>query len=140
MTTVIGWHFVDHAEVLAMHAHAIAKWGGKTDPIPVDGCVEGSIGNAQTAAMYLTGEDEPDLLTAVAHLLRSIAKNHCFTDGNKRVAWMSAIRCLLLNDLAIMADEQEAIDLVDGVVTDKFGVREITDWLAAHLVGAQELV
>lgn len=139
MTDGVDWPFVSRDEVLVLHGHAIVKWGGDPDPIPTDGCVEGSIGNAKTAAMYLAEDGSPDLLAAAAHLLLYLAKNHCFRDGNKRVAWMSLVRCLLLNDIAIQADEQEAIDLVDGVVNDRIDVERILQWLARHIVGAQDL-
>jgi death-on-curing protein len=139
MTEGGDWLFVSRDEVLELHRHAIVKWGGHPDPIPTGGCVEGSIGSAKTASMYVTEDGLPDLLSAAAHLLRSLAKNHCFRDGNKRVAWMSLVRCLLLNDIAIKADEQEAIDLVDGVVNDRTDVQQILNWLAGHIVGTQDL-
>lgn len=80
---------VSTATVFALHDAALAAHGGA----PGDGkglpCVEGSIGAAANAVLYRFDCDDyidPKWFAAYAFLY--LLKNHCFTDGNKRVAWM----------------------------------------------------
>lgn len=117
--------------------------GASVGPIGGDaqkpGCVEGAIGNALMAPLYEQNHpsfDEPDPLLVAAYLLRSLSKNHCFVDGNKRAAWLAALEVLAVGaHLTIMADQVEAADFVNaiasGVVPD---VAAITRWLAARLI------
>ena len=139
MTNDANWPFVSRTEVLGLHGDAIVEWGGDADPIPTGGCVERSIASAKAAAMYMANDGPPDPLVAAAHLLLYLAKNHCFRDGNKRVAWMSLVRCLLLNDIEVECDDQDAIDLVHGVVNDTIDATQILLWLARHMVATKDL-
>lgn len=102
------------------------------------GCVEGAIGAAVQGASYTrNSSSEPiDPLLMAAFLLRSLVQNHCFVDGNKRVAWLAALDVLAVGaSLTLEADEEEAADFVlriaDGTARS---IPAIVDWLAEHLV------
>lgn len=123
------WPFVARDELEALHSHAIAKHGGEGSP-PQPGCLDRSIGAAINAALYQSDLAEPDLLIAAAYLLVYLAKNHCFVDGNKRVAWMGIVRVLFLNGLAMDADEAEAAELVNNVATDVVDAVGVVRWLS----------
>lgn len=129
MTSACQWPFIAMEEVLALHSDAMARYGGQDSP-PKPGCIEASVGAAQTAAMYAS-EDEPDLLSAVAYLLVYLVKNHCFVDGNKRVAWAAAMRTLALNGLRVQADTSEAASLVHNVACGEADVRRVIQWLGS---------
>ncbi|WP_437601229.1 type II toxin-antitoxin system death-on-curing family toxin [Sorangium sp. So ce590] len=129
MNEELQWIFVDAEEVMHLHDSAIQLYGGNPSPVPKDGCVEGSIGGAVSASMYEAEEEEPDLLVAVAYLLVYLAKNHCFVDGNKRVAWSSAIRVLDANGIHLVAQQEEAAKLVHDVVNGLIDVHGVLDWL-----------
>ncbi len=126
--TLNGWRFVGAEDVAVLHRYAVETYGGLAGVTA--GCVEASIGAAKTAAIYLAEENGVDLLTASAHLLCYLAKNHCFTDGNKRVAWMALIRAFDANGLTIIAEEQDAAELVENVVGDRVDVGGVIRWLA----------
>ncbi len=123
------WLFIEVHEVLALHTEMLSTYGGQQSP-PKVGCVESSVGTAITSAMYSTAEDEPDLLCAVAYLLMYLAKNHCFVDGNKRVAWSAAVRVLDMNGIRLREDDAEAAPLVNRVATGDAKVGDIITWLA----------
>jgi death-on-curing protein len=67
----------------------------------------------------------------------SLALNHPFLDGNKRIAHAAMEAFLQLNGQEIEAhvDEQERLmlDLAAGLITRE----QLTDWLDAHIVPAQ---
>ncbi len=77
------------------------------------------------ASMF--GQDAyPDPFTKAAALLQSLAVNHPFVDGNKRVAWLVTSVFLRKNDIRLTPDEDEAYKLVVGVAAGDVGeVEEI---------------
>lgn len=99
------------------------------------GCVEGAISNAILAAHYHQGIEDPDILHVAAYLLRSLAQNHCFQDGNKRIAWTSAVDVLWVGaHLTITADQEEAAAMVNQVATGNLDVDGVINWIAERLV------
>ena len=124
---VAPWNYIDAERVQALHAAEMQRGGVQWGP-PREGCVEGSIGSAMTAALY-SADDEPDLITAAAHLLFKIAKNHCFTDGNKRAAFLAVVDVFASNGLRIVADQTDAASLVENVADDTYDVFKVIEWL-----------
>lgn len=97
-------------------------------------CVEGAIGNAVLAASYTQDSDEPDVLHVAAYLMRSLVKNHCYVDGNKRIAWLATLEVLAVHAMAtIEADQDEAAALVEDVATGAVDVPALIVWLGKHL-------
>lgn len=124
-----GWDFPSVSELIELQGIAIDAFGGAASP-PKEGCVDRSIASAINASLYASDDmDEPDLLLAAAHLLFYVAKNHCFTDGNKRAAWSAVVRALDLNGIRIEADQTETAELVEGVASGARTVRDILLWL-----------
>jgi death-on-curing protein len=75
-------------------------------------------------------EAYPDLETKAAALLHSLAVNHPFVDGNKRVAWTATVVFLAYNGVEVDTDDDSAYDLVIAVAAGKLGeVGEIADML-----------
>lgn len=102
---------------------------------PRAGCVEGAIGSAVQCALYANPDGEPDPLHVAAYLLRSLAQNHCYEDGNKRIAWLALLEVLWVHaSLTVDADEEEAADVVLKVTTREWTVEELILWLADRLV------
>jgi death-on-curing protein len=101
----------------------------------VDGALVRDVGLVQSAVSRprttVFGEDAyPDLHTKVAALLHSLARNHPFVDGNKRVAWLSAGALYFVNGLLLDAPDDRAYDLVIGVATGELEVPDIAQALA----------
>lgn len=129
MSTFGTWLFLEPDELRAMHAHAIEVYGGDGSP-PQTGCLERSLAAAVNASLYASDADVPDLLIAVAYLLVYLVKNHCFVDGNKRVAWMALYRTLDLNGFALNADEEDAAQLVGDIAVGSIDASRVVLWLA----------
>jgi death-on-curing protein len=76
------------------------------------------------------GEDAyPTLELKAAALLHSVCGNHALVDGNKRLAWLSALVFLDLNGVTIEMPDEVAFDLVMGVAEGRLGVPEIAEAL-----------
>ena len=124
-----SWFFVDADEVNALHADALARYGG-TPGIRDRNCPDAKIAATKNAVLYETPEEEgADLLFAAAHLIVYFATGHCYTDGNKRAAWLAGLRLLHLNGIKVRGDDPEAAPLIERVAQNKAGVAEVIAWL-----------
>ncbi|MCW2541658.1 MAG: death-on-curing protein [Frankiales bacterium] len=81
------------------------------------------------------GDDAyPTLDLKVAALMHSLARNHAFVDGNKRVAWLAAGAMYWINGFWLEAPEDPAYDLVISVATGDIDVPDIAKALSAWVV------
>src|SRR4029077_5977225 len=84
------------AEVLAIHHRQIEAYGG-IHGLRDQGSLEAAVFRSQTG--YYNG-----LAEEAAALLESLANNHAFLDGNKRVAFDATHTFVLVNGFTIEAD------------------------------------
>jgi death-on-curing protein len=124
-------NYLDLNEVLTLHAALIRASGGS--PGLLDrGALESAL--AQPRMTFGGAELYPTLIEKAAALAYSLALNHAFVDGNKRIA-QAAMEALLLRngqEVAATVDEQEGIFL--NLAAGQLGRDEFTDWLARHIV------
>jgi death-on-curing protein len=78
----------------------------------------------------------PDLASMAATYLFSLAKNHAFCDGNKRIAVAAAIAFLGMNDQSLEMDPDELADLTLAVAAGNLGKEGLTEAIAAHMRAA----
>ena len=127
---------IDPTEVCELHSEAVRLYGGLgTIPSNAVDCVEGTIGNAMLAEHYVTDDERirPGLCFA-GFLLFYLVRDHCFTDGNKRVGWMSAMRILGDIGLTVDATQEQAEAFMDEVSTGHTNDgRQVVKWLAEQL-------
>jgi death-on-curing protein len=91
-------------DVLFMHAELIREFGG-ANGIRDKGLVESALLRPQTG--YYA-----DLIEETAAMWESLAMNHGFVDGNKRVAYACVELFLGLNGYAISAENPEIIAFI----------------------------
>ena len=91
--------YVTVADVLAFHSILIKRYGG-TDGVRDMGALESALFRPQTG--YYA-----DLLEEAAALLESLAMNHPFIDGNKRVAFAVTDAFLRINGFALDVTNKE---------------------------------
>lgn len=84
------------ADALALHAILIKQYGG-SDGVRDMGALESALFRPQTGYYQ-------DLIEEAAALLESLAINHPFIDGNKRVAFAVTDTFLRINGRRITAD------------------------------------
>ena len=95
------------AEVLAIHADQIQRYGG-SEGIRDAGLLEAALYRPQTG--YYA-----DLVEEAAALWESLAQNHPFVDGNKRVAFAATYTFLAINGVRMTAGAEEAYVFISGL-------------------------
>ena len=69
------------------------------------------------------------------YLLFYVATKHCFVDGNKRVAWSSAMWILSRMGLTLDVSDDEAIAYVVAIAEGKVASGEdVVNWLADRII------
>src|SRR5436853_6149875 len=115
------------AEVLAIHKHQLEQYGG-TDGVRDMGMLESAVFRPQTG--YYDGVPEE-----AAALMESLANNHPFIDGNKRVAFASAPTFLLLNGFDLAVEPEPAFTFVmKSFDQQRFKYAEILEWINKNIV------
>lgn len=95
-----------------------------------EACIDSAIGAALQAAYLVSDNDTIDPLHVASFLLFYIARNNCFTDGNKRAAWITCTDHLLKNGLLVTATQNEVYSLVKGIAEGQRTKEQILDWMA----------
>jgi death-on-curing protein len=96
------------------------------------GLLEGCLARPRTT---LFGDEAyPAIEQKAAALMHSVATTHPLIDGNKRTSWALLVTFLAVNDLQVIAQTQEAFDLVLSVATDSLEVTEISAWLRERIM------
>lgn len=123
--------------VLELQHAAILAHGG-TPGILKPGCVEGSVAAAESAEFYskqdVAKTGMQDGLCYASHLFMYLVKNHCFQDGNKRIAWLALVDSLRMFHLTIDESNEVAAAWVDSMAAQHPTVEEVANWLAPRLV------
>lgn len=69
-----------------------------------------------------------------AALFESIAKNHCFQNGNKRTAFVCLVQFLAYNGYRFVMDTKEAEDFVVDSVTHQYDFQSIVQVIKEHSI------
>lgn len=121
--------------IIDLHKQGMDLYGG-AEVWSIDrGCIEAALGSTLSSAFYASEEPEdPDPLICAVEIFCRLNKKHCFTDGVKRVAWMTLTDCLMRQGLTIAATKQEAIDFVLAHANGEgLQVQRAVEWVAARL-------
>jgi death-on-curing protein len=114
------------AEVLAIHADQIERYGG-SHGLRDQGLLEAALYRPQTG--YYA-----DLAEEAAALWESLSQNHAFIDGNKRTAFAATYTFLAINDARLTADAQETYDFLAGIYeSNSFSFDKLVPWLRGHV-------
>lgn len=113
---------------LAIHDRQLAEHGG---PVGVRdaAALETALGRPRNQWVY----GEIDLCALAAAYAYGVARNHPFTDGNKRTAWVLARLFLALNDVRVGFAPEDAIKMVLALASGSLGEAEVAKWFKARL-------
>ncbi|MFM9959251.1 MAG: type II toxin-antitoxin system death-on-curing family toxin [Phycisphaerales bacterium] len=118
--------FITLEEALSLHESAIDAHGGSYG-IRDQGLLESALAAPRQGFGGQYAYAFPHEMAA-AYLFH-LCKNHAFIDGNKRIAWVSAVFFMRVNGWSVLADEQEAIQVVLRVATDEMDKPAVASWL-----------
>ena len=118
--------YLTAAEVLAMHADQIDRYGG-SHGVRDHGVLDAALYRPQTG--YYA-----DLIEEAAALWESLAQNHPFIDGNKRTAFAATYTFLAINGARLTADAQETYVFVAALYeANQFSFDKLVPWLRSHV-------
>jgi len=113
-------------EVLQMHRQQIDEYGG-IHGIRDKGLLESAVFRPQTGYYNSLAEE-------AAALMESLANNHPFLDGNKRIAFAAAHTFLLVNGHDLEVDPLAAYDfMIQAIVKGEFRFGPILAWINTHI-------
>ena len=139
MISMTPWdEWIDFDAIHDLYAEGIGQHGGFGSPSK-DGCIDGALGAAFNAELYSMPEVEAEtVVTGICfcgYLLFYVATKHCFVDGNKRVAWSSAMWILSRMGLTLDVSDDEAIAYVVAIAEGKVESGEdVVNWLADRII------
>lgn len=120
---------IDEHQVNAIHAILIDRFGGAhglRDPKLLKSAISRPYQTFDGNELYPSPEEK------AAAILESLAINHPFIDGNKRIAYTIFRLILLEENIEIIATEDEKYNLVISVSKGESKFPEIIDWIKAH--------
>ncbi len=115
---------------LAIHDRQLAEHGGGSG-VRDDALLDSALARPQQLFAY--GEPPPDIAALAASLAFGLARNHPFVDGNKRTAHVCYRVFLALNDVELVASDEDKYIAMLGLAEGSLSEADFADWLRAHL-------
>lgn len=122
------WRWVPLNAVFAIHDERLAEHGG-LDGIRDMGAIDSAIARPQHLAAY----GQPDAAELAAAYAYGLARNHGFSDGNKRIAWMVANVFLDLNGYEIEFTAADAYAVATGLAAGSVSEKQLAAWFRERL-------
>lgn len=121
--------WLDSHEICAIHGEILAESGGASGVLN-KGAVDSTINKPKNLYHY---GDEVTLYELAASYGYGFVKNHCFVDGNKRVALITVYTFLAINGIELIASEVDAasffLELAASLETQEESMQKLTNWL-----------
>lgn len=113
--------------VLAYHELLLARHGGSSG-IRDQGMLDSALGRPINLFNY----EEPSLIQLSASYAYGLIKNHPFVDGNKRIAFATAVLFLELNGRKFNATEVDAVLNTLALAASEIDESKFSEWLEAN--------
>lgn len=115
--------------VVASHRALIAEHGG-ADGLRDRGLLESTLARPRNLFAYSDGT--ASLFDLAACYAYGLARNHCFVDGNKRIAFTAALMFLGLHGFRLKADREERILTFLRLASGELSEEDLSAWLEQH--------
>jgi death-on-curing protein len=123
------WSWVALDVLLAIHDRQIAEHGG------LAGTRDAAlVASALARPQNLAGYGDPDAADLAAAYASALAKNHGFSDGNKRTAWVVARLFLRVNGVTLKFNPADALALMLGVAGGTLAEAAVAAWFRDRIV------
>ena len=122
------WRWVAADLVYAIHERQVDEHGG-LDGVRDPNSVESALARPLNLAAY----EEPDAAALAACYAFGPARNHGFSDGNKRTAWVAARLFLADNGLSLRFDPLDAIRTMLDVASGTISEEQLANWFRERL-------
>jgi death-on-curing protein len=122
------WVWIASNVLYAVHDEQLAEHGGLAGLRDAN-ALESAIARAQQLAHY----GSPDAADLAASYGYGIARNHPFSDGNKRTAFVAVELFLALNGHELMADDADCIMTMLSLAAGDMEEAAFAQWIRPHL-------
>lgn len=122
------WRWLSEEAVLAFHDAQLVEHGGAAGTRDL-----GALQSALARPLNLIGYSDPDPAALAAAYAFGIARNHPFTDGNKRTAAVAALTFLFLNGIEFEIGEAELVVMVLALAAGELSEEAVAAWFRDHL-------
>jgi death on curing protein len=112
----------------AIHSDQIRQHGGRSGTRD-ENALESALARPRNRFAY---KKKPDLLSLAASYAYGLARNHGYTDGNKRVAFAVMYTFLGLNGVDLDAPEEEVVDIMMRLSAGELTESALVKWLTKH--------
>jgi death on curing protein len=122
--------FPDVADILTLHERILAETPEDTPRLPGvrdRGAIEAAIERAQWGPFEVG-----DVAERAALLLRGIAQDHPFVDGNKRTAFLATYAFLRENGRRLDASRADVVAFMLSVAQAEIDIDDIAAWIRAQ--------
>lgn len=117
-------------EIIELHSRLIVRTGG-CDGLRDRGLLESAVFSVESC--FGGVEAYPTVEEKAARLLFSLANNHAFVDGNKRIGVLAMLMTLSLNDVQLQYSQEELITLGLSVADGSHDYPAIWEWIRTHI-------
>ena len=117
------------AAVRAIHRMLIAEHGG-AEGVRDAGLLASALARPKHLLAY--ADPPPSLFALAASYAYGLARNHCFVDGNKRIALAASLTFLSLHGYRLAASKLETYSMTVGLAEGTVDEASFAAWLEAH--------
>jgi death-on-curing protein len=117
--------WLKRVHVEAIHDVQLSQHGGLPG-LRDEGALESALGRPQHQWHY---REDADVASCAAAYGFAIAKNHAFSDGNKRTAFVTTVTLFELNGFLLIATEPEAVTTMLALAAGDLSEPKLADWL-----------
>ena len=122
------WRWVSREVLLLLHNESLSEHGGAPG-LRDQGLLDSALARPIQIALY----ESPDLAELASAYGVSLAKNHPFIDGNKRVAFLAVGLFLAINGFRLSASQVDATLTMLGVAAGDIDEAALALWIRAHI-------
>jgi death-on-curing protein len=122
--------WIPDAALLAIHAELLAEHGSLEGPVD-----ENALGASLARPQHLLHYGDPPRTIAelAAALGFALAKNHCFRDGNKRIALAAIDVFLQMNGHELVAEEADAVLTIQDLAASAIDEPQLARWIETNM-------
>ena len=123
--------WLESRDILYFHRELIAEHGGLPGPADTDK-LESTLARPRNLAAYRDDATIHDLAASYGY---GFARNHCFPDGNKRIALVAMDVFLMVNGYELTAEEADAVVTIRALAAGEISEADLSAWIHAHVGG-----
>lgn len=121
--------------VRQLHKRAIMQYGGLEPIATYDEKLEATLSRPQQLEHYNAEVTLPELAASYGF---GLVKNHCFSDGNKRIAFYAVFTFLHINGYTLVAREVDAAQTIENLAAGVQSESEFAGWIADNIKATVE--